>query len=174
MATLGKIEEAAKGYSKSHAALSHLMQDLELELSTIKQAYLPDIKSALKVAKKDHSVLNDLIEGSDDQFVKPRTITLHGIKCGLKKEKGKLVIANAESTCKLIKKNMEDSADVYIKTEEKPIKKALENLDAKMLKKIGVQVTSDSDVVVIKSIDSEIEKMVDALLADVEEKAKAA
>ena len=58
--------------------------------------------------------------------------------------------------------------EFLIKTVETPQKKALEKLSAAELKKLGVTVGDDEDVVVVRSMDSEIDKIV-KLLLDTEE-----
>ena len=67
---------------------------------------------------------------------------------------------------KLIQKHFPEQFDVLVKTIEKPIKDSLANLSVADLKRIGVTVTDSGDCVVIKSMDSEIDKLVDALLKD--------
>jgi hypothetical protein len=57
-------------------------------------------------------------------------------------------------------------ADLLIKTTKKPIKKALEDLDVGALKRIGCRVVETGDEIVIKPADSEVDKIVTALLAD--------
>lgn len=45
--------------------------------------------------------------------------------------------------------------------------KALEALDARLLKKLGVTVEADCDEVLIKSVDSAVEKQINAIIKDV-------
>ena len=69
-----------------------------------------------------------------------------------------------DQVVRLIKKHFPEQADVLIKTVEKPIKGAIQQLPVADLKRIGVTVEETGDVVVIKSTDSEIDKLVSALL----------
>ena len=63
-----------------------------------------------------------------------------------------------------IKKHLPEQADVLIRTKEAPVKEALAQLTAAELKKIGVTIEDAGDTVVIKPVDSEVDKLVDALL----------
>ena len=65
----------------------------------------------------------------------------------------------------------QDALALLIKTTEKPIKDGLSALPADKLKKLGVKVTDDTNKIVIKPVDSEVDKIVDALLGDAEEEA---
>jgi hypothetical protein len=56
--------------------------------------------------------------------------------------------------------------DLLIKITKKPIAKALADLDVSDLKRIGCRVEATGDIVVIASTDSEVDKLVKALLAD--------
>ena len=50
---------------------------------------------------------------------------------------------------------------------ERPVAKALEKLDARLLKRLGVTVAADADEVLIKSVDGEVERAVNAVIKDV-------
>lgn len=47
-----------------------------------------------------------------------------------------------------------------------PAREALENLSADDLKKLGVMVAEACDQIVIRMVDSEVERMINALLKD--------
>lgn len=93
------------------------------------------------------------------------------MKVGYQKGKGTISFEDADSVVARIKKHLPDQADVLIKLKETPVKDALAQLSAADLKKIGVTVSEAGDQVVIKPVDSEVDKMVDALLKDVGEEA---
>ncbi len=70
-----------------------------------------------------------------------------------------------------IKKHLPEQADVLIKLKETPVKDALAQLSAAELKKLGVTVSEAGDQVVVKPVDSEVDKMVDALMKEAGEEA---
>ncbi len=175
MPSIGDIEKRTKEFSESRERLSTLVRSLEDEINAAKRRRLPSIKQSVKAVMERHSILKAALEEGRELFMKPKTMIFHGVKVGFQKAKGKISWADDDQVVKLIKKHLPDQADVLIKTTEKPIKNALENLPAADLKRIGVTVEETSDQVVIKSTDSEIDKFVDALLKEEDpEKAKEA
>lgn len=99
-------------------------------------------------------------------FDTPRTVVFYGIKVGLQKGKGAIEWDDDAQVVKLIEKHFPEQADVLIKTTKKPVKKALAQLTVAELKKLGIVVEETGDQVVIKSTDSEIDKLVNALLKE--------
>jgi len=169
MATLSEIEAMAKTYSLSRAVLSERVQALEAEIEALKRKRLPGIKRAVEDAAEKQARLQAAVEGSPELFVKPRTMIFHGIKLGFQKSKGRLEWASEEQVVRLIRKHYPEQADTLIKVTEKPVKSALLQMSAQELKKIGVTVKDTGDQVVVKSTDSEIDKLVSALLKGAED-----
>lgn len=168
MATLAEIEASTKTYADARNALSTLVQSLEDELRDVKRKHLAGIKRSLNKTTSARNDLHALLDASPDLFVKPRTLVFHGVKIGFQKSKGKITWDDGDKVVKLIRKHCADQADVLIITKETPSKDTLGNLDAKTLKRLGVSVTEDADVVVIKGTDGEIDKLCEALLKDAE------
>jgi arsenate reductase-like glutaredoxin family protein len=173
MATLNEIERITKIYSDRRKALADKVQAAEDEIAAIKRRHLPGIRKAAQNTSESYTALHSIIEEAPELFKKPKTVTLHGIRLGFKKEKGKLEWDNDDRIIKLIKKIRPEDWDAYINVTEKPKKAALEQLTAADLKKIGIQVTEDTEEVFIKSTDSEIDKLVAALLKDEDESLQA-
>lgn len=83
------------------------------------------------------------------------------------KQPGAIEIDDEALTIKRIKKLFADQEDMLqqlIKTTEKPVKDALGGLSGDQLKKLGVRVAEDTEKIIIKSADSEVDKIVNALL----------
>jgi hypothetical protein len=169
MATLGEIERSTKAYADARDKLAATLQKLEDQIETLKRQYLPGIKIQVGIAKEMEAHLKVELEDSKSMFAKPRTLIMHGIKVGFEKGKGKIEIADNDQVVKLIEKHFSDQADVLIQTKKKPVKKALANLTVAELKKLGITVEDTGDVVVIKPVDSQIEKLVDKLLKEKDE-----
>lgn len=166
MATLGEIEKLTKDFSESREQLAERVRSLEEEINGQKRKRLPVIKATVRVVMERLANLKAALEESRALFVKPRTMVFHGVKVGFQKAKGKISWTDDDQVVKLIKKHFPEQADVLIKTAEKPVKDALQQLSAADLKRIGVIVEETGDVTVIKSTDSEIDKFVDALLKE--------
>ena len=169
--TLSEIEKLAKELSEARTILRGRVEGLDDAIIRLKRHYLPGIRSAVEKAKEKQAILSANIDKSRDLFIKPRTIIVYGIELGIKKQKGKLQWAKgaAAGIAKMIKKMFPDSWETYIKVDEKPMKKTLATLPSADLKKLGIQVEDTGDAVFIKNADSEVDKLVDALLNEKKE-----
>ncbi|BEU95542.1 host-nuclease inhibitor Gam family protein (plasmid) [Acidovorax sp. DW039] len=161
---LDTITKAAEVHSQARSLLSERVTALRDAQAALNREHLPSIKRALAKAAESEAKLRALVEEHPECFVKPKTQVLAGIKVGYAKAKGSLSFDDADAVVARIKKHFPDQVDVLIRTKEEPVKDALSNLCANDLKKIGVKVTDSGDKCVVKPVDSEVDKMVDALL----------
>lgn len=166
MRTMIEIEKLTKDFSDARKALFERVQTLEDEITALKRKYLPGIRKAVEIASEKQSNLHAAIEDAPELFMKPRTRLFHGIKIGLQKQKGKMKWEDEATVIKLIKKHFPDTWETYVKTKDKLLKAALETLSVAELKKLGVIAVETGDAVLINSTDSEIDKLVNALLKD--------
>lgn len=164
MTTLSDIEKQAKRYSEARAAVAEIVSALNEAMDALKRTELPKLRRAIARAAEHHDALKQLIELAPELFTKPRTQTLHGIRLGYMKEKGKLQFDDADRVVALIEKHFPDQVELLIATTKKPVKKALEQLSAAELKRVGITITDAGDAVFIQPTDSAVDKMVDALL----------
>lgn len=162
--SMQEIERRAKALADCRERLSAIVGSLNADIDTLTRQAMPGMKRAVAAAADRHASLKELIEELPQLFVKPRTVTLHGIKLGYAKGKGSVEFDDADQVVKLIKKLHPDNVDVLIAVTEKPVKDALAQLTAGELKRLGVTVEGTSDVVVIKCADSAVDKTVKALL----------
>lgn len=166
MATLKEIESLTKTYADRRGALAGTVGGLNDELEQVKRKYLARIRREVAAAKDAEANLRSAIEGSPELFTKPRTVTVHGVKVGFQKGKGKVVFEDADQVLKLIKKHLGDQAELLIVTEEKPNKDAIAQLPAADVKRIACSVVGTGDQVVIKDAAGEVDKLVAALLKE--------
>lgn len=165
--TLATIETSAKQFAADRSELASEVQTLEAQIQALKQAALAKIKRRVAKAAESQSALSNLIDAARHLFIKPRTIVLHGIKLGLQKGRGGLCWEDDALLVKRIKQLFtKPQADLLIKTTERPIAKALEDLDASDLKKLGVTIEDTGDQIIIKPVDGDVDKLVTALLKD--------
>jgi hypothetical protein len=165
--TLAAIEEATKAFADRRDLLRLLVENLHTDIEELKRAQMPDIKAAAADAANARGALEDIIDSSRGLFVRPRSIIISGIQVGLRKGTGGLEFDDEATVIKRIRKHLpEEQHDLLIKTIEKLIKKALGQLDVAILKKIGVTVQGTGDVVLIKPVDSDIDKIVNAMLKE--------
>lgn len=174
MATMQEIETKAQAHAKARTDLTNIVTLLNAEIDAVKKKRMEKLKKAVISATETGDALLELVAESAELFKKPKSVILHGVKLGYKKQKGKIDFEDADQVIKLIRKYLPDLEDLLIITEEKPSKDAMNNLDVAQLKKIGATVTCDSDVAFISDTASDIDKIVNALLKGVEEEAVAA
>ena len=167
--TLTEIEQYTRAYADRRGVLAERVQALEAEIEAVKRRRLVGIKKAVAASAEAHDTLAAALLAAPELFVRPRTKVLAGVRVGFAKQKGKLVINDADKTLQLIRRHLAEQAERLIKTTEKPLKTALETLSVAELKRIGVTVLEDGDKLVIKPTDSEVDKLVEALLAEAEQ-----
>ena len=171
MATMFEIDKAAQAYSQAHDALRDEMRHVEAAITKIKEAHNKALRKLVAQAADKKAALKDLIGESVELFERPKTRILHGVKFGIVKGKGKLDWDDDAQVVALIRKHYPGMAATLIRTKEAPIADALNELDVRDLRRIGVTAEDTGDKIVIKPTDSEIDKLVDALLADEEPEA---
>lgn len=166
MNTLAEIESLTKKFAEAHTDLSKVVTDLNEALAAIKLAHLAAIKHHVKKTAHHHANLKAAVDESRDLFIKPRTVLFHGIKVGLQKGKGGIIFDDAAKVVALIKRHFPEQTELLIHTKEKPDKEALEQLAVADLKRLGCEIADAGDQIVIKPTDSEVDKIVTALLKD--------
>lgn len=171
MSALDNISKRAEVFASARSLLADKVTALNDGIAALRKDCIPGIKRAVAKAAEAEAALRALIEAHPDCFTKPKTQVFSGVKVGFQKGKGTISFEDADAVVARIKKHLPDQADVLIKLKETPIKDALAQLSATDLKKIGVTVSEAGDQVVIKPVDSEVDKMVDALLKDATEAA---
>lgn len=158
------IDGLAKRYAAKRSDLADRVQAYEEALRRLQITWAPVIKERAAKAAEAQGELEAEIRGRPDLFIKPRTMTLHGIKLGFQKGKGVIDWADDEKLAERIEKNHPEQYDVLVKTTHKPIAKALAALSVADLRKLGCQVEETGDAVYIKAADTEIDKLVARLL----------
>lgn len=106
------------------------------------------------------------MEASPELFEKPKTRTLHGVRLGWMKQRGKLEWDDDRALIDALRKLLGEEAEGLIRRTEKPIAARLQDLPARDLRRLGVRVADDTDVVVIKTADDALDKLIDALIGD--------
>jgi len=174
-APLKNIEELTKAYARERDVLAERVSLLNAELESAKRRAMGGIKSALARAAERQAELRAAIEAAPaETFEKPRTHIFYGIKVGYRKGSGKVTFGDAEQTLKLIRKHFPEQADLLIKTKESPNKEAIADLPAPDVAKIGCAIEGTGDVVEIKPVDSDVDKLVAALLKEATDEAEGA
>jgi hypothetical protein len=162
--TLAQIETGAQAYEAASATLEAMIAELERDLEAAKQKHLRDIKRQAGVVANREAELHSLVESAPGLFVKPRTITVHGIKVGFTTSTGRLDFDDEETVLSLIKKFRKEDAGTFIRCKESVNKDALKTLDAGELRKLGCVIEDAGDIVVLKRTAGEVEKLINKLI----------
>lgn len=172
MGSLAEIDTLTKSYADARGALAEHVTALQDEIEHAKRLKLPLIKHWVAKAAEAKAKLHAAIEAAPDLFVKPRSLVVHGIKVGFQKAKGAIWWADRARVVELIKKHFPARIDELVKVTESPKKKALQDLPVADLKRIGCMVEEAGDQVLIKPVDSDVDKLVAALLGEATEEAE--
>lgn len=163
--TLIDIEARAKNYRSARDLLGDRVRQLQGHLARARREAEPVIRSALQLAKAAEAELVAGIAASPALFKRPKTVVFHGVKLGFEKAKGKVLISDEAKTLSLIRKHFdEDQADLLIKVKESVVKSACGNIAASDLQRVGIEITDTGEMVIVRPVDSELDKMLDALL----------
>lgn len=163
--TLLDIEARAKNYRSARDLLGDRVRQLQDLIEQMRRAAEPLIRTALQTAKAAEAELVSGIAASPALFKRPKTVVFHGVKIGFEKAKGKVLIADEAKTIGLIRKHFDaDQADLLIRVKESVVKGACADIVASDLKRVGIEIGDTGETVVVRPVDSELDKMLDALL----------
>ena len=163
--TLNDLTGLTKTYADSRDELYQAVRDLNDQIEKIKRHALPRLRR-LKDATANHTiVLASAIDQNRHLFASPRSLVLYSTKIGLQKHPGGLTWTDPAEVCAKIHKIYGADASTLLHITELPNKQALNKLAVGELRKIAVEVTKDTDLVVIKTTDSELDKLIDKMLA---------
>jgi phage host-nuclease inhibitor protein Gam len=160
---MNEIEKRAASYAQLREQLAAIITELNAKIDILTREKMPIIKKLVGRSAEKHAELKATIESHPDLFKKPRTVVFHGIKCGYRKNEGQIEFDDAEAVVKKIKQIFA-VPETFLRIIEEPNKDALASLNGRDLKAIGVRITETTDEVVIKPVDSDVDKKVNALL----------
>jgi len=162
---LNDIEKLAADYSSRRKDLSILVIAMQEEIEAAKRKYLEAIRIAVANAAEAHDRLYVGVKDSPGEFEKPKTRTFHGIRCGFMKQRGQVVFDDEAAVVKRIRQHLPAmQAELLVRVTESVHKPAVYDLIASDLKRIGIRIEDDEDIVTIKPVDKEVDKLVDQLL----------
>ncbi len=170
MATLQDIQQRAAALSECRDRLSSLFLTLQSNLDAVKIGALPEIKRVARQVAKSHNELVAMITAHPALFEKPRTYVVEGIKFGMQQSQGSLEWADDDKVCERIfalagaNEIPADQVDLLVAVTKKPVASAIRQLPPDIRRRIGVRLEGDGDQVLIKSVDSTIEKAVTSVI----------
>ncbi len=164
---LKEIESLTFVYSQAHDELARFTEDLEAELRKLKRQRRERLKRLVQAAVNSKAALALALADAKDLFDKPRTRIMHGVRVGFMKQRGQIVMDDETTVIKRIREKLPaDQAELLIRVRESVHKPAVYDLIAADLKRLGIVINNDEDVPFIKPTAGDIDKLVDALLAE--------
>ena len=167
------IDPLARQYADAQLDLDARTNELKSEIDALVRKAWPELKRATTRAAERYEVLFSAVSQSKSVFDSPRTRLLHGVRVGFRKAKDTVQVLNEENTCALIRKALPDQEDVLIATTERVVMAAVEQLDDAQLRTIGCKRVIGRDEPVAKLADTDLDKVVAALMKGAIEKAEA-
>lgn len=164
------LDNSAKAYAAARAKVYERTDELEAELRALYRNKMKGIRSALAEAETAKAALVADVQEHRAFFDSPRTMTLHGIKFGLKKGAGKISWEDEDDVVvgriDRLFKGDDDMLQQLIITTRKPSKDSLMALDVKDLAKLGIKVEGVADFVVVSDSASDARKLVKRILKE--------
>lgn len=164
------IEVATKFYADARNELSAEMDRLRERLKAVQAEHRLPLIALLDQAANARTGLQALLEAHPNLFEKPKTKQLHGIKVGFRKAPGKVEFADDDEAAVIqrVREHLKGKVKTLIATKETVKKEALKDLSAAELASIGVSIVDCGEEVVIKAIDTDLDKLIKGLAADEE------
>lgn len=172
MALLTEIRAAAQRLADARRESVGRATALETAINTAITPIYAMHRVGLDAAAEEEAAaraeLQGLVEAAPQLFVRPRSIAQDGVKCGYRKSEDTLDWEDEASVINRIRAlpEMAELAALLIRTEESLNVAALSELDAKSRTRLGIRLIPGIDQAFISYTDSDVEKMVKAILAD--------
>ena len=169
MTTIEQIEDATRAYAAARRRLADVVEGMNMEMQAIRDRLHLELKALSANAAQSLGELETLVEAAPELFERPRTITLEEIKVGYRKQRGQVSFADQERTIKRIRALLPAAqSELLIRVRESVHKPGVYDLTAADLKRLGITVEADSDVVVIAAVGG-VDKLIDQMIASYSE-----
>ena len=164
--TLDEIITLARAYARARETLETITEEIEGERRQAVRRRLRALKARVAETSAAKDALRTAIAEEPELFAKPRTRAIEGVKVGYRKMPGRIVIADEDRSIRRVRDKLPDREAELVRVKESLDRTALGKLDARTLASLGVTVAKVDDEIVIATARSDLDKLVDALLAD--------
>lgn len=168
------IDLLARQYADAQTDLDARTNELRHEIERATRDAWPDLRRSTTRAAERYDALLAAVGDAKEAFDKPKTRILHGIRVGYRKAQDTVQVLNPDNTCALIKRLLPEQQDVLIATTEQPVMDGLAQLEDGQLKLIGCKRVPGSDAPFVKLAETELDKVVAALMKGAIAKAEVA
>ena len=165
--TLDEIGGLARDYADAREALAEVVEEVRAEQRLALRRRMRAVQARVAHTGAARDRLEAAIDERRDLFVKPRTQSVHGIKFGLRKGPGRLEGDEADAIARIERQFPARAKDLVV-VRKALNREALKKLEVRDLAKIGVVLVQDADRIVITAASNDLDKIVEAMLADKE------
>jgi GTP1/Obg family GTP-binding protein len=159
--------ELTEHYAVEHAALRELVESLEAEMEALRRRSMASIRRQAASTAEAHDRLRTLIEAWPELFVKPRTVVIAGVRVGYMKGRGRIEIDDEAAVIERIRRLLPaEQAELLIRVRESVDRNAVADLNVADLKRLGIRIEETGDEVLIKPTDTQVDKLVAAILKE--------
>jgi len=166
------IRTAALRLAAAHQSLVARAKTQEAEIAQaiapIAARHLVGMEEIAAERAAAHTELLALVEKSPALFVKPRSLTLDGIRTGYRKEEDALDWADEAAVIARIEALFPDLAATLVRTQTSLVVDALSQLEPAQLRALGVRQISGADKAFVTIGDSDVDKLVKAIIGDMQ------
>lgn len=107
-----------------------------------------------------------LVQAAPSLFVKPRSISVDGVKCGYRKEEDGMDWDDEQAVIARIDDLHPELYHLLVRETKSIVVDALSQLEARQLRQVGVRLVSGADRAFVSIGESEVDKLVKAIVSD--------
>lgn len=165
--SMKEIELLAERYAVKYRELESTVQALEDEARAVKRKFMARVRQLAEESACNKAAVLSAVAAAPGLFEKPRTRLLAGVKVGMQKRRGQVVIEDEAATIRRIRQLLPaEQAELLVRVREDVYKQAVYDLSAGDLKRLGIKIANDTDEPIVKIAGEDIEGLVDSLLTD--------
>ena len=164
--TMEDIVALARAFAAARAATETLAEDIKALQRKALRSRLRALRNRISEQAASEEALRAAIRARPDLFVSPRTISVDGIKFGLRKQPGAVALGDEAQAIRRLRERFPSRAEALIRVRETLDRPALRKLPAAELAQIGVAIEKATDEVTIAAASGDLDRVVAALLDD--------
>lgn len=163
----GLLEQLAAELAHAVEARRALVGQLRQALMATAAPLLPTLRLATASERDARATLLQAVTDAPALFARPRTRNAHGIKYGWQLGKPSIDIPDEARTVKLIRAQVAaEQALLLIRVTEKVDRRAVLDLSAKDLRRLGIRQVEAQDAPLVALPKDDLDKLVDTLLTE--------
>lgn len=162
--TMTDHDKLTAAYDGECNKLEDLVAALEADMELVRRQHIAGLKRQAGVVANREAELNSAIERSPQLFVKPRTFTINSVKIGFAATPGALTWDDDATVVANIREHRPKEFDLLVATTYEPRKAALKALSEPEQKKLGCRIEGEGDVVVLKRVTGDVEKLINKMI----------